>query len=119
MHASFPRAIAPSDPDAGQCRQSKVESATRSATFGVRAPAPASRGHNLHTPSNNVEQRPNESLPIRDAAGESTELPPQTISGAFRCGRTRRNRFGHRSEEHTSELQSQSNLVCRLLLEKK
>src|SRR2546427_4278374 len=27
--------------------------------------------------------------------------------------------FGSRSEEHTSELQSQSNLVCRLLLEKK
>src|SRR2546430_2782348 len=29
------------------------------------------------------------------------------------------NGFGERSEEHTSELQSQSNLVCRLLLEKK
>src|SRR5688572_32705119 len=28
-------------------------------------------------------------------------------------------RFQERSEEHTSELQSQSNLVCRLLLEKK
>src|SRR2546430_11690481 len=28
-------------------------------------------------------------------------------------------RCGDRSEEHTSELQSQSNLVCRLLLEKK
>src|SRR2546430_7425751 len=28
-------------------------------------------------------------------------------------------RLGARSEEHTSELQSQSNLVCRLLLEKK
>src|SRR2546430_9534817 len=27
--------------------------------------------------------------------------------------------FVQRSEEHTSELQSQSNLVCRLLLEKK
>src|SRR2546430_6019211 len=27
--------------------------------------------------------------------------------------------YEHRSEEHTSELQSQSNLVCRLLLEKK
>src|SRR2546430_10307818 len=27
--------------------------------------------------------------------------------------------FALRSEEHTSELQSQSNLVCRLLLEKK
>src|SRR2546430_9742147 len=40
-----------------------------------------------------------------------------------RCGRaTRRTgaRAGAtRSEEHTSELQSQSNLVCRLLLEKK
>src|SRR2546427_6994512 len=31
------------------------------------------------------------------------------------CARGR----GGRSEEHTSELQSQSNLVCRLLLEKK
>src|SRR2546430_2960925 len=29
------------------------------------------------------------------------------------------NRGNNRSEEHTSELQSQSNLVCRLLLEKK
>src|SRR5256886_15708519 len=28
-------------------------------------------------------------------------------------------RIDQRSEEHTSELQSQSNLVCRLLLEKK
>src|SRR2546430_1212567 len=27
-------------------------------------------------------------------------------------------KIGRRSEEHTSELQSQSNLVCRLLLEK-
>src|SRR2546430_9392812 len=32
------------------------------------------------------------------------------------CGPARRQ---DRSEEHTSELQSQSNLVCRLLLEKK
>src|SRR2546427_2352649 len=30
-----------------------------------------------------------------------------------------RARLRRRSEEHTSELQSQSNLVCRLLLEKK
>src|SRR2546430_4791609 len=28
-------------------------------------------------------------------------------------------RWSQRSEEHTSELQSQSNIVCRLLLEKK
>src|SRR2546427_3572635 len=31
----------------------------------------------------------------------------------------RRHEQPRRSEEHTSELQSQSNLVCRLLLEKK
>src|SRR2546430_13603306 len=31
----------------------------------------------------------------------------------------RKREFVDRSEEHTSELQSQSNLVCRLLLEKK
>src|SRR2546430_17731965 len=34
-----------------------------------------------------------------------------------RAGRSQQLR--RRSEEHTSELQSQSNLVCRLLLEKK
>src|SRR2546430_11736900 len=42
--------------------------------------------------------------------------------GQERGGRTRwphRNQLTQRSEEHTSELQSQSNLVCRLLLEKK
>src|SRR5690242_21308887 len=43
---------------------------------------------------------------------------------AVDCGRALLNRklqdFGHmRSEEHTSELQSHVNLVCRLLLEKK
>src|SRR2546430_3412472 len=37
--------------------------------------------------------------------------------GAARDRKDRRHR--RRSEEHTSELQSQSNLVCRLLLEKK
>src|SRR2546430_6143050 len=43
---------------------------------------------------------------------------------AFRLGEGLRPGVAHphdaiRSEEHTSELQSQSNLVCRLLLEKK
>src|SRR5690606_42000657 len=33
--------------------------------------------------------------------------------------RRRNSRKGMRSEEHTSELQSRENLVCRLLLEKK
>src|SRR2546430_3953969 len=38
---------------------------------------------------------------------------------AARAGAPRAAREPGRSEEHTSELQSQSNLVCRLLLEKK
>src|ERR1022692_5198505 len=42
------------------------------------------------------------------------ELPPR--GGTHRPGRGPR---PHRSEEHTSELQSPCNLVCRLLLEKK
>src|SRR2546430_8965382 len=49
----------------------------------------------------------------------SPDLPmPETISRpvAFSSSRTAAEK---RSEEHTSELQSQSNLVCRLLLEKK
>src|SRR2546427_7017904 len=45
-----------------------------------------------------------------------------SLSQRERARRVRRRPRGHRafrSEEHTSELQSQSNLVCRLLLEKK
>src|SRR2546427_9089703 len=41
------------------------------------------------------------------------------VRDAERARRRRRADGQERSEEHTSELQSQSNLVCRLLLEKK
>src|SRR2546430_13793023 len=44
--------------------------------------------------------------------------PRTSKSNASRCERTSHG-SRRRSEEHTSELQSQSNLVCRLLLEKK
>src|SRR5438046_7302637 len=40
-----------------------------------------------------------------------------TLRGSFRGGF--RSPASNRSEEHTSELQSLTNLVCRLLLEKK
>src|SRR2546430_15469440 len=46
---------------------------------------------------------------IRYVQQESVLLPPPANIKALYV----------RSEEHTSELQSQSNLVCRLLLEKK
>src|SRR6266853_1888107 len=42
----------------------------------------------------------------------STGLPSERSTAPVRCPLSR-------SEEHTSELQSQSNLVCRLVLEKK
>src|SRR2546430_6557011 len=60
--------------------------------------------------------------------GKSTMAVTQDAQGLASCERAvvreRVVRRGHgktakRSEEHTSELQSQSNLVCRLLLEKK
>src|SRR5256885_8253980 len=46
---------------------------------------------------------------------------PNTKRGGPHSNRFRRSRLGisPRSEEHTSELQSPCNLVCRLLLEKK
>src|SRR5256885_16021053 len=53
-------------------------------------------------------------------------LPISAPGGRTRPGTTRRSRGrdrrspgSRRSEEHTSELQSPCNLVCRLLLEKK
>src|SRR5260221_7085508 len=46
--------------------------------------------------------------------------PVRPVSRKFsETGRTGFLRAGLRSEEHTSELQSHSDLVCRLLLEKK
>src|SRR5688572_33443810 len=49
--------------------------------------------------------------PATSQRGPRVCSPPEASrpTGLYRC----------RSEEHTSELQSQSNLVCRLLLEKK
>src|SRR5438270_9611754 len=60
----------------------------------------------------------------------STLFPYTTLFRSLFSNRTRpvrghssaknkRRKGNSRSEEHTSELQSQSNLVCRLLLEKK
>src|SRR2546430_11844404 len=56
----------------------------------------------------------------RDGPGGSLRDRPRRALGrpGIRQARVRR-RGRARSEEHTSELQSQSNLVCRLLLEKK
>src|SRR2546427_9283793 len=55
-------------------------------------------------------------------AGDEGELPGEGGWGRVAHPGPRplyTSRRNSRSEEHTSELQSQSNLVCRLLLEKK
>src|SRR2546430_7270295 len=56
------------------------------------------------------------------SVGRSRPKPQRERGGeraALRCELHFRRKACARSEEHTSELQSQSNLVCRLLLEKK
>src|SRR5438270_6511382 len=65
--------------------------------------------------------------PPRSTLFPYTTLFRSVVDGCFRTARNRRTFPCRqleppgrvRSEEHTSELQSQSNLVCRLLLEKK
>src|SRR5690606_40828691 len=67
---------------------------------------------------------------IRAPDGSVREAFPRVFRGRNTAAQTRisanenagraecRNPFRSRSEEHTSELQSRENLVCRLLLEK-
>src|SRR5436190_3943980 len=50
--------------------------------------------------------------------GQSAFATPR-IADSFPAGRPEKSKTLLRSEEHTSELQSHSDLVCRLLLEKK
>src|SRR5438093_7570477 len=60
-------------------------------------------------------------LSVRDSG---PGINPEALASLFQPFRRARGRPGYcfsgtRSEEHTSELQSLTNLVCRLLLEKK
>src|SRR5688572_31036786 len=61
-------------------------------------------GSGLHTDTVSVVNR-----------GDEVTIAGRTVGNMTKWYRTQ----ADRSEEHTSELQSQSNLVCRLLLEKK
>src|SRR5262249_61754976 len=63
------------------------------------------------TSSSSTRRRPT----VTSAAGPA----PSTSSSAFFLNVTKEGEGSWRSEEHTSELQSLTNLVCRLLLEKK
>src|SRR5206468_12536945 len=61
---------------------------------------------------------------VRPSAGAVRSAPERATDEPDRAapdqpGASERGLAGERSEEHTSELQSRSDLVCRLLLEKK
>src|SRR5207249_7202290 len=58
-------------------------------------------------------------LPRRIVSGERATLAVLDVDGRLTPGVTVNFSNGDRSEEHTSELQSRFDLVCRLLLEKK
>src|SRR2546430_5936972 len=78
---------------------------------GERAEGVEDAGHEAHAP---VE----EAVRHRHRGHEGHE-PEGHAQAAVGPQEVARERADERSEEHTSELQSQSNLVCRLLLEKK
>src|SRR5688572_32167110 len=78
-------------------------------------------------PYTTLFRSPNIPSPIVSFEGMGTGLPGFTVQSAppDTSGDIGPNHYvqivnsATRSEEHTSELQSQSNIVCRLLLEKK
>src|SRR5947207_12458885 len=68
----------------------------------------------------NLDQFANGLVGIRSPYGVSRNaIDPRYIPGGSSPGSAVAVAAGLRSEEHTSELQSHSDLVCRLLLEKK
>src|SRR2546430_6331538 len=69
--------------------------------------APRGRGQRLRDPE------------VRHDDAAATPLEQDVVGLHVAMDDPKRVRGPERSEEHTSELQSQSNLVCRLLLEKK
>src|SRR2546427_2800960 len=83
------------------------------------------RSHAIHLQSERASRPPR--APRAGGVSRRRAAGPARARGAARRravrlhapGEPRASAPGRRSEEHTSELQSQSNLVCRLLLEKK
>src|SRR6266571_8279466 len=91
-----------------------------------RAPPPAGRAseryqYNHATSSNAVMSPEMSGLAANELSSRRTSSPMTSAGSPVSWNRSRRarNRSSARSEEHTSELQSHVNLVCRLLLEKK
>src|SRR5256885_3102911 len=94
-------------------------SPVRHAIFCTSLSASSRRGRRLSSDKSSAHA----GTPARTRSA-STQLPmqppaPVTTTGPGKLARSIEKRSFMRSEEHTSELQSPCNLVCRLLLEKK
>src|SRR2546430_7717666 len=76
------------------------------------------RSHEICDPAGGWDGRPSLGGTRRAHAAPGGQDPPLGFPSQEWGTRAGEDDAG-RSEEHTSELQSQSNLVCRLLLEKK
>src|SRR5256886_12025580 len=71
-------------------------------------------GNNVSFSHRRTRRRWNPNIQRRRTTVGGTSKRVNVCTSCIKAGKITR-----RSEEHTSELQSQSNLVCRLLLEKK
>src|SRR5256886_11461552 len=85
---------------------------------GVRAQAHLEIGAPPHRPQVRIGARDAHAILDGDVP-QARAFGLRTVEVAGGCDADAGARLEERSEEHTSELQSQSNLVCRLLLEKK
>src|SRR5690606_39620697 len=92
----------PSPRRGSSCRSRKAAPPRPTGSLGLTPQRPCSLGSGKASPSASSASRPATSLGIR----RGNHQPPAPHAE-------------FRSEEHTSELQSRENLVCRLLLEKK
>src|SRR5699024_3527340 len=107
---------------------------TQAAPSQTPAPSPSSNNASGNSESSQAAETPSASQEETGASSESSDTEDETESavpeGAFTpegtgtvldsaTGQEDDKQFYTRSEEHTSELQSRFDLVCRLLLEKK
>src|SRR6266511_4491295 len=126
------KTVASSKTSRGSIRRARRSTARRPRRLLPTHRAPAARPRRLRPGGRPAEpfppgDRPPGSPPSGAALSGADAASTRSRKGRSRAsGKTRRRRAGgedgvcpHRSEEHTSELQSRENLVCRLLLEKK
>src|SRR2546430_9324105 len=81
--------------------------------------APHARAHEVHRADDGQHDEEEQEVVHVALAAEDQRAQPRPRDLDRRLHAAADERHVIRSEEHTSELQSQSNLVCRLLLEKK